>query len=173
LPGGRFLSTNDTLGDDTIQAWPVARSALVLLREVLIRFSSHFVRRSMQEQASPPSEKARRMARKRNKHAPGDDDRRRNEPDPTVLDRVQELTWALLDDEIKDDEFSLLDTLLLSDDHARNRYVECVQLHVDLLAHYAAADAAKSPKDGGKPSVLGFLNTNAQSFDVPSAGAAD
>jgi hypothetical protein len=53
--------------------------------------------------------------------------------------RVEELTWALLDEQINDDEFNLLDTLLLSDDNLRKNYVSCVQLHVDLMAHFAAS----------------------------------
>ena len=57
----------------------------------------------------------------------------------SVLDRVQELTWALLDEQITDDEMMLLETLLLADEAARRRYLECVQLHTDLLAHYATS----------------------------------
>ncbi len=63
----------------------------------------------------------------------------------TVLERVQELTWALLDGHITDDELSLLDTLLLTGDDARNRYLECVRLHSDLIAHYAAPNPAPTP----------------------------
>jgi hypothetical protein len=91
--------------------------------------------------------------------------------EPVVLERVQELTWALLDEQISDDEMSLLDNLLLSDDAARNRYVECVQLHVDLLAHYASPAPAASAKPISKSPVLGFLNSGTPplSFDFPPA----
>ena len=44
--------------------------------------------------------------------------------DPVVNARVQELTWALIDEQITDDEFELLETLLLSDDHARSTYID-------------------------------------------------
>jgi hypothetical protein len=74
--------------------------------------------------------------------------------DATVRERVQELTWALLDDEITDDEKSLLDTLLLSDDKARRCYLECVMLHADLLAHYSTKPAAAGV---GAETVLSFL----------------
>jgi hypothetical protein len=74
--------------------------------------------------------------------------------DSTVVDRVQELTWALVDEGITDDEMRLLDNLLLSDDEARSTYVGCVQLHVDLLSHFG--DPAKVPVAGKSP-VLGFL----------------
>jgi hypothetical protein len=61
--------------------------------------------------------------------------------DATVRERVQELTWALLDEAITEDEKSLLDTLLLSDDKARRCYLECVTLHADLMAHFSEKPA--------------------------------
>jgi hypothetical protein len=91
--------------------------------------------------------------------------------DATVIERVQELTWALVDEEITDDEMTLLDSLLLSDDQARNRYIECIQLHVDLMAHYAKAAPPATVKSGSKSPVLGFLNAGMPSlgFDLPPA----
>ncbi len=90
--------------------------------------------------------------------------------DPVVLERVQELTWALLDEQINDDEMTLLDSLLLADDAARRRYIECVQLHADLMAHYAPPQpAAAAAKCAGSPPILGFLNANTPtSFRSPS-----
>lgn len=76
----------------------------------------------------------------------------------TVLERVQELTWALLDEQIDDDEAKLLDNLLLSDDLARKRYVECVQLHCDLIGHFAKPAVNAAGSASGSP-VLGFLST--------------
>lgn len=90
-------------------------------------------------------------------------DIRRDEQVMAVLDRVQELTWALLDEGITDDEFSLLDTLLLSDDKARERYVECVQLHTDLLTHFAPNQKTADSKS----TVLSLLDLGS-SVDVPS-----
>jgi hypothetical protein len=75
--------------------------------------------------------------------------------DSTVCDRVQELTWALMDEHINDDEFRLLDTLLMSDDAARGTYIDCVQLHSDLMFHFA--DPSKNPPASGKTPVLSFL----------------
>jgi len=57
---------------------------------------------------------------------------------PVMMERVQELTWALLDEQITEDEMQLLDNLLLSDDAARRCYFECIRLHVDLMALHAA-----------------------------------
>ena len=84
--------------------------------------------------------------------------------DSTVRDRVQELTWALMDEQISNDEFRLLDSLLLSDDAARGTYIDCVQLHSDLMFHFA--DPTKNPPAGGKAPVLSFLGDA-----LPPAGA--
>ena len=91
--------------------------------------------------------------------------------DATVLERVQELTWALVDEEISDDEMTLLDTLLLSDDAARKHYLECVQLHADLMLHYATPAAPAISTGTAKSPVLGFLNAGLPplGFDLPSA----
>jgi len=71
----------------------------------------------------------------------------------TVRERVQELTWALVDDQITPDELQLLESLLLGDDAARETYLDCIQLHADLTTHFAEAaqpSARRSP-------VIGFL----------------
>jgi hypothetical protein len=88
-----------------------------------------------------------------------------NSGDSTVQERVEELTWAMVDEQIRDDELRLLDTLLLSDDAARETYLGCVQLHVDLM-HFFAKQEANARPDGKSP-ALGFLG------DVfPSTGTA-
>jgi hypothetical protein len=103
------------------------------------------------------------MARKRKDVISQQDNRAKSAADRTVLERVQELTWAMLDEQISDDEFRLLENLLLSDDDARDTYVNCIQLHAGLMAHYlprtipAAASGSKSP-------VLGLLDTSAPGF---------
>jgi hypothetical protein len=83
-----------------------------------------------------------------------------------VSERVQELTWALLDEQISDDEFVLLDTLLLSDDKARQCYVGCLQLHAELRAHFAESAGKKTPSG---TQVLGFLGGDS-SLALPSTG---
>lgn len=72
----------------------------------------------------------------------------------TIDERVQELSWALFDEQINDDELQLLEGLLLSDDRARKTYCNCVQLHADLAAHFAKPAV---PGADGKTQVLGFL----------------
>jgi hypothetical protein len=86
-----------------------------------------------------------------------------------ISDRVQELTWALLDEQINDDEFILLDNLLLSDEKARSSYIGCVQLHTDLMAHFAVPTGKAGATGAGSP-VLGFLNADSPlGFQSPAA----
>jgi hypothetical protein len=80
--------------------------------------------------------------------------------DQVISDRVQELTWALLDEQINDDEFHLLDNLLLSDENARDSYIGCVQLHADLMSHFAALPAETGSNVGSGSQILGFLNSD-------------
>ncbi len=100
------------------------------------------------------------MADDANDFIPGDD-----HPGPAGSGQmtVQELTWALIDDQINGDEFQLLDSMLLSDDAARCEYVNCVQLHTDLMAHFAKP-AAKTA--AGKSPVLGFFSEGVPPLDV-------
>jgi hypothetical protein len=112
------------------------------------------------------------MASKKNDPRSNCIESRCDDPQRTVLERVQELTWALLDGEISDDEMSLLDTLLLTGDDARNRYIECVQLHTDLMAHYAEPSKAAAV-GASKSSVLSFLSTGPSSLGMPSQPATE
>jgi hypothetical protein len=86
--------------------------------------------------------------------------------DEVISDRVQELTWALLDEQMNDDDLHLLDNLLLSDDKARQSYIGCVQLHADLMAHFAVP-VGKGP--GTSTQLLSFLSGDS-SVGLPSAG---
>jgi len=79
--------------------------------------------------------------------------------DHTVEERVQELTWALLDECATEEDMALLDNLLLSDASARQSYIECIQLHTDLMVHHAAPPSDDN-KDTKSP-VLGFLGQQA------------
>ncbi|MEX2168026.1 MAG: hypothetical protein WD851_01835 [Pirellulales bacterium] len=89
--------------------------------------------------------------------------------DPT--ERVREITWALVDDHIKDAEWSELQTLLTDSTKARLAYIEAMQLHTDLLYHFKDRQADGA---GGKPrtTVLSFLSDsgtmNTPTFEVGS-----
>ncbi len=54
----------------------------------------------------------------------------------TLLDRVDELVSALVDDYITDADFAELEATLLTSRDARSRYIDDMQLHVDLIHHY-------------------------------------
>lgn len=69
-----------------------------------------------------------------------------------------------MDEQISTDELQLLESLLLSDDAARQTYLNCVQLHADLFQHFRQPAEGK-PTRTGKSLVLGFLNE-----DVPGLG---
>lgn len=97
-----------------------------------------------------------------------------NEQDRVIAERVQEITWALLDEHATQDDVALLENLLLSDDKARESYIGCVQLHADLMAHFAAPATAAGSIGRSAPAVLGFLNAEMPPLSVqsPSAGEA-
>ena len=117
-------------------------------------------------------EKAQRMASKKNDSRSTPNESHCDDPQRTVLERVQELTWAMLDGEISDDEMSLLDTLLLTGGDARNRYIECVQLHTDLMAHYAQPSKTSRGSDSQSP-VLSLLSAGSPSLNMPSPRTAE
>jgi hypothetical protein len=95
------------------------------------------------------------MAQQPNDFQSDDTDLAGPQGDAPVRERVRELTWAAIDEVATDDDVRLLDSLLLSDDEAVEDYVGCVQLHVDLLAHFATGSG--SATEPGK-SAFGFLN---------------
>jgi hypothetical protein len=92
---------------------------------------------------------------------------------PRQADPVEALTWALLDDQITQDEIGLLDTLLLSDEAARGSYLECVQLHTDLLFHFSEQEKVGGGSAAMKSPVLGFLSEGALPFGVQPPNAED
>ncbi len=51
-----------------------------------------------------------------------------------LSDEVQELVWALIDEQATDDQIEHLEELLLENKDARQVYVMCMQMHADL--HY-------------------------------------
>jgi hypothetical protein len=49
---------------------------------------------------------------------------------------IEDLVWAMLDEQISDDDIHRLEDLLGSDEDARQIYLQCVQLHVDLMYRF-------------------------------------
>jgi hypothetical protein len=86
---------------------------------------------------------------------------------PTI-ERVHELSWALFDEQITDEQMAELEARLLSDATARDAYIRCVQLHTDLSAHFAkpeqsvAGSATKTP-------ILGFLGGDSPFGGIPQS----
>ena len=75
--------------------------------------------------------------------------------DPT--NRVQELTWAMVDDHLADAEWSELQKLLTDSAESRHAYIDAIQLHTDLLFHFQNQSAREVlPVEESTP-VLGFL----------------
>lgn len=72
------------------------------------------------------------------------------------VDRIRDLTWALLDDQISDAEVAELERMLEEDSTARANYLRCVQLHTDLAGHFAPPTPERDRKKTTTP-ILGFL----------------
>ena len=60
------------------------------------------------------------------------------------LDEVQELVWALVDDQATEAEIHRLEELLLESDEARQTYVMCMQMHADL--HFLLGPKPRLPE---------------------------
>ena len=82
-----------------------------------------------------------------------------------VLDEAENLIWALLDDQLDSAETTKLAKLLETNEQVRRRYLECVQLHVDLQDHFAGAGA----KEAGKPGTP--ILPNLMTGGTPGMGA--
>jgi hypothetical protein len=65
-----------------------------------------------------------------------------------VLDEAETLIWALLDDQLEDAETARLAKLLEDHEAVRRRYLDCVQLHVDLRDHFANAGVPRVETKG-------------------------
>lgn len=62
-----------------------------------------------------------------------------------LLSLVQELTWMLMDDRLEPSQLEMLEQLLKENATARQTYLECVQLHVDLKDHFGGLPQIKLP----------------------------
>ncbi len=80
------------------------------------------------------------------------------------LDLVQELTWALLDEDLSDEQLSRLGSQHGSSDAVRENYLHCVQLHTDLLDHFGNLPKPVQAAAPTKSPVLGFLNSGLPPF---------
>lgn len=70
----------------------------------------------------------------------------RGDPEST-LEEAERLIWSLLDEQIDDADAVRLNRMLKTDAGVRRRYLECVQLQVDLRDRFERQAAA--PSRGG------------------------
>ena len=79
---------------------------------------------------------------------------------------VEGLVWAMLDEQISEEDFGRLDNLLSDDDEARRLYLQCVQLHVDLANFFATKDKPAGHNSVGLP-LSNSLPTGDAAFADP------
>lgn len=58
------------------------------------------------------------------------------EPSQSLLDTAEELIWSLLDGQLSEPDCKRLEQFILQHELVRQRYLECMQLHVDLQTVY-------------------------------------
>jgi hypothetical protein len=88
-------------------------------------------------------------------------------------ERVRELTWALLDDLITEEEMTALNGLLKADERARSEYLRCIQLHTDLQSQFAVNLSPTVETSSAKMPVIGLLPSEALPFGLPAPPAED
>lgn len=69
-----------------------------------------------------------------------------------LMEEVQQLVWALVDEVATDDQIRRLETLVLEHAAARRAYVDCMSLHAELQCMF-------SPPRSVKPIVMGNTPT--------------
>ena len=76
-------------------------------------------------------------------------------------DRVEELAWMLVDDNLSEQDRRELEALLSKNAEARQTYVDCVRLHCDLVEHFAGREvpAVEPTSSAQRSPVLGFLQS--------------
>ena len=84
-----------------------------------------------------------------------------------LLDAAEELIWSVLDDQDVDDtRIRELEALIAGSTEVRDRYLECVQLHVDLQEHFAVGPLETKSK--ANTPVLGNLLTGGLPSGFPT-----
>ncbi len=93
-----------------------------------------------------------------------------NSPE-TLLERVEELTWALVDDHIDEAEVAQLEKLLLEHESARKTYVECMQMHADLhlMFNKKAGVGVRTGSSRLPAAVVNALPMTSAAMPIPGA----
>jgi hypothetical protein len=76
------------------------------------------------------------------------------------MGEIQELVWALLDEQIADEELLRLEQLLRESPEARRSYLACVRMHSDLHCMFAE-------RSGDRPIGLPLVDFPLPSDEVP------
>jgi len=74
-----------------------------------------------------------------------------------LLDEAETLIWALLDEHLDKADADRLLKMIEENAAVRTRYIECVQLHVDLKEHFGRQEAAKAKGPVVLPNLLAGL----------------
>jgi hypothetical protein len=64
------------------------------------------------------------------------------------IEESEPLIWDLLDEELDEADFARLVSLLEQNSAVRSRYIDCVQLHVDLQEYFGQKALAESSSSG-------------------------
>lgn len=95
------------------------------------------------------------------------------EPNPhnlsceSLLEEAEALIWSLLDDQIDDKDLARLESMLYEHDAVRQRYVECVQLHVDLSESFEAEPAEDATTNSSVSNLLADFLPGADGLPSP------
>ena len=91
------------------------------------------------------------------------------------IEELDQLVWALLDDQLTSSEIERLEQMLIGDEDLRKHYVRCMQLHADLHTMFyqakerAAESVAKQEQVAGEepqaPAIMPPLD-----IDLPIPG---
>jgi len=83
-------------------------------------------------------------------------DRSQEQENDKLLDEAELLIWALLDDNITEQQTTTLEEMVRTSEPVRRRYLECVELHTNLAELFAPPKAPTIPVNLETP-VLGSL----------------
>jgi anti-sigma factor RsiW len=85
-----------------------------------------------------------------------------------ILDEAESLIWALLDDQLEAAETKRLAQLLEEHEVVRRRYLECVQLHVDLHDYFARShERVQQPTTSSAPILPNLMSGGMSGMPTP------
>ena len=85
-------------------------------------------------------------------------------PSAELLEKAEQLIWNLLDDRLPAEDVPQLQTMIKEHDHVRQLYLDCVQIHTELVGHFAKEPKLELP-DLPSPPILGSLGDSLPGVD--------